>query len=97
MTIRIEDVNISYVSIQELIIDYSSLSCCLWSHLGLVILESVCLVHHQTSPVNRSQDSHINSDQLIRSQQHMKLHRSLFLREGISVKKMIHIAVLLNQ
>lgn len=34
-------------------------------HLGLVIFESVSLVHNQTGPLNRAQHSLVNGDQLI--------------------------------
>lgn len=38
-------------------------------------------IHNEAGPVNRAQDSHVNGDQLIGCQQHMELHRCLFLHK----------------
>lgn len=51
----------------------------LFTHLGLVVLQPVGLVHHQTGPVDGAQDGHVNGDQLIRRQQDVKLYRRVFL------------------
>lgn len=38
-------------------------------------------IHDEAGPVNRAQDGHVNGDQLIGRQQHVELHRCLFLRK----------------
>lgn len=49
------------------------------SDLGLIVLESVCLVHHQDLPVDGAQDCRVNTNVLIGSQQDMELAWSIFL------------------
>lgn len=38
-------------------------------------------IHDEAGPVNRAQDGHVNGDQLIGRQQHVELHRCLFLHK----------------
>ena len=50
-------------------------------HLRLIVLEPMGFIHDEAGPVDRAQDSHVNGDQLIGCQQHMELHRCLFLHK----------------
>ena len=52
-----------------------------WSHLGLVVLEPVGLVHHQARPLDGAQHGLVDGDQLVGRQQHVELHRGVFLSE----------------
>lgn len=41
-------------------------------------------IHNEACPINGTQDSHVNGDQLIRRQQHMEFHRCLFLHKEVT-------------
>lgn len=58
-----------------------------FTHLGLVVLQPVGLVHHQTGPVDGAQDGHVNGDQLIGGQQDVKLDRRVFLLDQTEAKR----------
>ena len=49
------------------------------AHLGLVVLEAVGLVHHQAGPVDAAQGALVDGHQLVGRQQHVELHRRVFL------------------
>lgn len=49
-------------------------------YLGLVILQSMCFVYDQTRPSDGAQNGLVDSDQFIGGQQHVELHRCVFLR-----------------
>lgn len=49
-------------------------------YLGLVIFESVSFVHNQTGPLNGTQHSLVDGDQLIGCQQDVELDRGVFLQ-----------------
>lgn len=51
------------------------------THLGLVVLQPVGLVHHQAGPLDGAQHRLVDGDQLIGGQQHVELDRRVFLFE----------------
>lgn len=51
-------------------------------YLGLVVLEAVSLVHHQTGPVDGLERRLVDGHQLVGGQQHVEFDQSLSLREG---------------
>lgn len=56
-------------------------------YLGLVVFQSVGLVHHQAGPVDGAQDRHVDGDQLVGGQQDVELDRRVFLLEEIDPKE----------
>lgn len=50
-------------------------------HLGLVVLQAVSLVHHQTGPVNGLERRLVNGHQLVGGEQHVEFDRSFSLQE----------------
>lgn len=55
-------------------------------YLGLVVFQSVGLVHHQAGPVYGAQDGHVDGDQLVGGQQDVELDRRVFLLEDIDAR-----------
>lgn len=49
------------------------------THLGLVVLETVSFIHHETGPADGAQRCLIDGDQLIGRQEDMELHLGLSL------------------
>lgn len=56
-------------------------------YLGLVVLQAVGFIHHQTGPVDRLQRRLVDGHQLVGGQQHMEFNRSLSLCEGKEGRK----------
>lgn len=56
-------------------------------HLGLIVFQSVGLVHHQAGPVYGAQDRHVDGDQLVGGQQDVELDRRVFLLKDINAKE----------
>lgn len=56
-------------------------------YLGLVVLQPVGLVHHQTGPVDGAQDGHVDGDQLVGGQQDVELDGRVFLLDQIETKR----------
>ena len=48
-------------------------------HLWLVVFEPVCLINDQHLPGYWLKDGRVNTNELIGGQQHMELHRNIFL------------------
>lgn len=49
------------------------------TYFGLVVLQSVCFVHHQTSPLDGTQHRLVYGDQLIGGEQDMELDLGFLL------------------
>ena len=52
------------------------------AYFGLIVLESVGLIHHQHGPVNGLQDSGIQTYQFVRGQKHMEFDWCILLQVG---------------
>lgn len=65
---------------------------CVSTYLGLVVFQSVSLVHHQAGPVYGAQDCHVDGDQLVGGQQDVELDRRVFLLEETNTKKRVRVS-----
>lgn len=51
------------------------------TYFGLVVLQPVCFIHHQTGPFYRAQHRLVNGDQLVGGEQDVELDLGFLLEE----------------